>query len=58
MEELKDEVPSSIHFDVGYYEKCLSGCWLVTAEDLAEMYSGLKTDEISLWCDAEVCEDK
>ena len=31
MEKLKDEVPSSINFDVSY-EKCTSKCWLVTAE--------------------------
>ena len=54
MEEFKDDVPSTIKFDVGYYEKRTSKCWLVTAEDLGQMYSGLKTDEISLWCDAEV----
>ena len=48
MEELKDEVPSTIHFDVGYYEKCSSKWWLVTIEDLAEMYSGA---EMLLWCD-------
>ena len=58
MEELKDEVPSTTHYDVGYYEKRSSKCWLVTTEDLAEMYSGLKTDEVLLWCDAEVSDDK
>ena len=54
MEELKDEIPSSINFDVGYYEKRTSKCWLVTAEDLGQMYSDSKTDKISLWCIAEV----
>ena len=58
MDELKDEVPSSIRFDVGYYEKRSSKCWLVTPEDLKQRYSVLKTDEISLWCDAEVHDDK
>ena len=37
------------NFDVSYYEKCTSKCWLVTAENLGQMYSGLMTDEISLW---------
>ena len=58
MEELTDEVPSMIHFDVGYYKKRSSKCWLVTTHDLAEMYSGLKSDEILLWCDAEASDDK
>lgn len=49
MVELKDEILSSINFDVSYYEKCTSKCWLVTAENLGQMYSGLMTDEISLW---------
>lgn len=53
MEELEDDVPSSIHFDVGYYEKRSTKCWLVTAEDLELMYTTIKTDEISLWCDAD-----
>ena len=53
MEELRDEVPSSIHFDIGYYEKRSTKCWLVTAEDLECMYTTLKSEEISLWCDAE-----
>ena len=37
MEQRGKEVPSSIHFDVGYYEKCSNKCWLVTAEDLGGM---------------------
>ena len=53
MEELGDEVPSTIHFDVGYYEKRSNKCWLVTSEDLDGMYSSIKSDDISLWCDAE-----
>jgi len=58
MEELGDEVPSSIHFDVGYYEKCSNKCWLVTAEDLDGMYTNIKSGDISLWCDAETQGDK
>ena len=41
MEELGDEVPSTIHFDVGYYEKRSNKCWLVTSEDLDGMYSSM-----------------
>ena len=58
MEELGDDVPSSIHFDIGYYEKRSSKCWLVTGEDLKLMYTTLKSEEISLWCDAETHDDK
>ena len=57
MEEL-GEVPSSIHFDVGYYEKRSTKSWLVTSEDLELMYSSLKSEEISLWCDADPHDDK
>ena len=56
MEELKEEVPSSIHFE--NYEKRTSKCWLVNAEDLELMYETLKSDEISLWCDAETADDR
>ena len=58
MEELGEEVPSSIHFDVGYYETRSTKSWLVTSEDLELMYSSLKSEEISLWCDADPHDDK
>ena len=58
MEELGEEVPSSIHFDVGYYEKRSTKSWLVTSEDLELMYSSLKSEGISLWCDADPRDDK
>ena len=58
MEELGEEVPNSIHFDVGYYEKRSIKSWLVTSEDLELMYSSLKSEEIPLWCDAESHDDK
>ena len=58
VEELADDMPSSIHFDVGYYEKRSSKCWLVNADDLKAMYASMKSDEISLWCDSESCGDK
>ena len=46
MGELGDDVPSSIHFDVGYYEKRSSKCWLVIPEDRDLMYATLKTKKI------------
>ena len=58
MEELGEEVPSSIHFDVGYYEKRSTKSWLVTSEDLELMYTSVKAEEISLWCDADPHDDK
>ena len=58
MEELGDDIPSSIHFGIGYYEKRSSKCWLVTAEDLKLMYTTLKSEEILLWCDAETHDEK
>ena len=47
MEELGDEVPSTILFDVGYYEKHSNKYWLVTAEDLHVLYAGIKLDDIT-----------
>ena len=58
MEELGEDVPNSIHFDVGYYEKPSIKSWLVTSEDLELMYASLKSEEIPLWCDAESHDDK
>ena len=58
LEELGEEVPSSIHFDVGYYEKRNNKFWLVTAEDLDGTYANIKSDDIPLWCDAETKSDK
>ena len=63
MDELGDEVPSSIHFEVGYYEKRSNKCWLVKNEDLQAMYSSLKSgNEVLLWCDCSgiepSCDDK
>ena len=56
--ELGEEVPNSIHFDVGYYEKRSIKSWLVTSEDLELTYASLKSEEIPLWCDAESYDDK
>lgn len=57
MEELGDDMPSSIHFDIGYYEKHSSKCSLVCADDLEGMYVNMKTDEVFLWCDARCSDD-
>ena len=55
-------MPNSIHFDVGYYEKCSIKSWLVASEDLElacmYVYASLKSKEVSLWCDAEPHDDK
>ena len=54
LEELSDELPNKLDFDIGYYEKRSSKCWLVTPEDLKQLYVkfGAKS-EIPLWCDAD-----
>lgn len=54
LEELGDDLPKTIDFDVGYYEKRSSKCWLVTLEDLKQMYVKFGNNfDIPLWCDAE-----
>ena len=54
LEEFGDDLPGTINFDVGYYEKRSSKCLLVTSEDLKQMYEGFKVDEdILLWCDGK-----
>lgn len=57
LEELKDQLPNTIDFDIGYYEKRSCKCWLVTQEDLTLMYGKLGKD-ISLWCDAGQAKNK
>lgn len=54
LEELRDELPNKLDFDIGYYEKRSSKSWLVTPEDLKQMYVkfGIHSD-IPLWCDAD-----
>ena len=42
MDELQDKVPDTIHFDIGYYEKRATKCWLVNSEDIAHMYEKFK----------------
>ena len=54
IDELKDELPNTLDFDIGFFEGNTKH-WLVTVEDLQNMYSRHKTGgEISLWVDADV----
>ena len=54
MEELGDDLPDTIKFDVGYYEHRSSKCLLVTGEDLNQMYEKFKIkEEVLLWCDVD-----
>lgn len=57
MEELGEEVPTSIYFDIGYYEKHSTKTWLLIS-DLELTYPSLKTEGISPWSDAEPTDDK
>ena len=57
LEELGDDLPDTIKFDVGYYEDRSSKCLLVTGEDLNQMYEKFKKkEEVLLWCDVD-CSD-
>ena len=50
--ELKENIAKS---DIGYFEgKYSTKRWLVVDEDLAHMYSNIRSGEIHLWCDMEV----
>lgn len=51
VEELKDDMPDSLSFKVGYYEKPKSKMWIVNTEDIKAMYSKFKHGEIVLWCE-------
>ena len=53
LEELSDDLPGMIDFDVGYYESRSSKLLVVTSDDLKQMYEHFKVQEdIQLWCDA------
>lgn len=53
LEEFGDDLPGTINFDVGFYEKRSSKCLLVSCNDVMKMYEAFKKDEdILLWCDA------
>ena len=53
IDELKEHVPSTTSFDVGYFEgKQQSKIWLVTSEDIKKLYDlHPKGGEVLLWCD-------
>ena len=57
IEEFKDHVPSSVDFNVGYFETKTnqqSKVWLVTSEDLNVMYKKFPVgSSIMLWCDGK-----
>ena len=52
IDELGDQVPEKVDFNVGYYEgKQQAKIWLVSKEDLEMMYSNHSKGDIILWCD-------
>ncbi len=52
IEELKDLVPDTMSFNVGYFEgQGHSKIWLVDKEDFLTMYRKYSRGEVSLWCD-------
>ena len=52
IDELGDQVPDKVDFNVGYYEgKQQAKIWLVSREDLEMMYSNHSKGDITLWCD-------
>ena len=52
IDELGDQVPDKVDFNVGYYEgRQQAKIWLVSREDLEMMYSNHSKGDITLWCD-------
>ena len=52
VEELRDDVPDSMSFKVGYYEgQKHTKMWIVTNDDLQAMYRKFASGEIILWCE-------
>ncbi len=51
LEEFGDDLPGTIEFDVGYYEKRSTKCLISTNEDLNLMYDAFKSG--LLWCDGD-----
>lgn len=50
LREFKDEFPDKSNLDVGYFDGRQSAkIWLVSNEDLSQMYQSCKQNEISLW---------
>ena len=53
IEELKEQVPNSVSFNVGYFEgQQHCKVWLVAHDDLCAMYSKYPRGLITLWCDS------
>ena len=53
LEELGDDLPNTVDFDIGFYEKRSSKYWLVIPDYLKRMYEKCKENsDIPLWCDA------
>ena len=57
MEKFEDQVPSSVSFDVGYFEgQQHSKMWLCSNDDLKSMYTKYPKGEITLWCEGKGAE--
>ena len=55
IEEVGDQVPNTITFDVGYYGgQQHSKIWLCSDKDLDTMYCKHPSGDITLWCDGRV----
>ena len=54
LEEFGDELPGTIRFDIGYYEKRSTKCLIASNDDLNRMYETFKSShEILMWCDGD-----
>ena len=50
--QIKDELETASEFDIGYYEgRHSSKRWILEEQDLIQMYSKHKGNEIHLWCE-------
>lgn len=58
VEQLKDQVPDSLTFNIGYFEGHQhSKVWLVSDDDLHAMYAKYPRGDITLWCDGRTDEE-
>ena len=53
---LKEQVPDTVTFSVGYFEGAHSKVLLTSQDDLHAMYSMYASGPITLWCDGRVDE--
>ena len=59
IDEFQQQVPNSISFSVGYFEKRQQAkLWLVTNDDLKSMYCKYPEGELVLWCDGRTDDDE